>query len=60
MLQGVACCTAIPQTSLEILERTILAFQDRFSNLAQPFAWKFTRYHLRRWLNKLSAQPLAA
>lgn len=46
--------------SLEILERTILAFQERFSNLAQPFAWKFTRDHLRRWLNKLSAQPLAA
>jgi len=45
--------------SLKELERTILAFQQRFSNLAQPFKWKFTRDHLHRYLQKL-ALPLAA
>lgn len=46
--------------SLEELERTIIAFQQRFSRLAQPFAWKFTREKLHEWLNKLSALPVAA
>lgn len=46
--------------SLQALERTILAFQERFSNLAQPFKWKFTRDDLRRYLDKLGQLPLAA
>jgi hypothetical protein len=41
-------------------ERTILAFQDRFSNLGRPFKWKFTRDDLRRYLAKLADLPLAA
>lgn len=46
--------------SLQELERTILAFQQRFSKLAQPFKWKFTRDDLHRYLDKLAALPLAA
>ena len=46
--------------SLQQLERTILAFQERFSNLAQPFKWKFTRDDLHRYLDKLAALPLVA
>ncbi len=46
--------------SLQALERTILAFQERFSKLAQPFKWKFTRDDLHRYLDKLAALPLAA
>ena len=46
--------------SLKELERTILAFQERFSHLAQPFKWKFTRDDLRRYLDKLDRLPLAA
>lgn len=46
--------------SLKNLEQTILAFQDRFSTLGQPFKWKFTRDDLRRYLAKLTALPLAA
>lgn len=42
------------------LERTILAFQERFSKLEQPFKWKFTRDDLRRYLAKLADLPLAA
>jgi hypothetical protein len=46
--------------SLRALERTILAFQERFSKLAHPFKWKFTRDHLRRYLDKLELVPQAA
>ena len=46
--------------SLGSLKQTIYAFQERFSNLAQPFKWKFTRDDLRRYLNKLADVPLAA
>jgi hypothetical protein len=46
--------------SLQNLERTILAFQQRFSTLAQPFKWKFTRDDLRRYLAKLTDIPIAA
>jgi hypothetical protein len=46
--------------SLGELERMILAFQERFSKLARPFAWRFTRDDLHRWLNKLTELPLAA
>jgi hypothetical protein len=47
-------------TSLRELERTIRAFQERFSKLAQPFKWKFKRDDLRRYLSKLADLPLAA
>lgn len=46
--------------SLQELERTILAFQDRFSKLRQPFKWRFSRDDLRAYLNKLEHLPLAA
>src|SRR5215212_9298461 len=46
--------------SLKNLERTILAFQERFSKLQQPFKWKFTRDDLRRYLAKLADLRLAA
>ena len=46
--------------SLEQLGRTILAFQQRFSNLARPSAWKFTRDKLKSWLSNLSELPKAA
>jgi len=46
--------------SLGSLKQTIYAFQERFSKLAQPFKWKFTRDDLRRYLNKLADVPLAA
>jgi hypothetical protein len=46
--------------SLKELARTILAFQERFSKLAEPFKWKFTRDDLRDYLQKLAAVPLAA
>jgi len=45
---------------LNDLERTILAFQDRFSVLGQPFRWRFTRGDLRNYLDKLDRVPLAA
>jgi DDE superfamily endonuclease len=46
--------------SLNDLERTILAFQHRFSKLGQPFRWRFTRDNLRSYLDKLDRVPLAA
>lgn len=46
--------------SLKHLERTILAFQERFSKLGQPFRWRFTRGDLRSYLDKLDRVPLAA
>ena len=46
--------------SLHDLERAILAFQQRFSELRQPFRWRFTRDDLRNYLNKLDHLPLAA
>jgi transposase len=46
--------------SLKDLERTILAFEQRFSRLRQPFRWRFTRNDLRSYLDKLDHVPLAA
>jgi len=46
--------------SLKDLERTILAFQERFSKLGHPFRWRFTRDDLRSYLGKLDRLPLAA
>ena len=46
--------------SLADLKSTILAFQQRYSTVATPFAWRFTRDDLRRLLLKLAAVPYAA
>lgn len=46
--------------SLDQLRRTILAFQQRYSAQAKPFAWRFTRDDLHRLLNKLGDFPVAA
>ena len=47
-------------TSLDQLQKTILAFQQRYSTRATPFAWRFTRDDLHRLLNKLEAPAVAA
>ena len=36
------------------LEDRLLAFQDHYQDLAQPFEWKFTRRDLNQWLQRLS------
>ncbi|HUP59346.1 MAG TPA: IS630 family transposase [Thermoanaerobaculia bacterium] len=46
--------------SLDQLRRTILAFQQRYSARATPFAWRFTRGDLHRLLSKLADVPVAA
>lgn len=46
--------------STAVLKKTILAFEKRYSSVASPFAWRFTRDDLRRLLAKLAAVPLAA
>jgi len=46
--------------SLEQLQQTILAFQERYSTRATPFAWRFTRNDLHRLLAKLQTGSLAA
>lgn len=46
--------------SLEQLQKTILAFQERYSTRATPFAWRFTRDDLHRLLAKLETVPIAA
>ena len=46
--------------SLDQLQKTILAFQQRYSDRATPFAWRFTRDDLHRLLNKLADVPAAA
>jgi len=40
------------------VEDRLLAFQDRYQNLAQPFEWKFTRRDLNKLLQRLSEDPL--
>lgn len=46
-------------TSTNLLESSILAFQERYSSVATPFAWRFTRDDLHRLLTKVQATPLA-
>lgn len=41
--------------SLAAVEERLLAFQDYYEAIAQPFAWTFTRRDLARLLNKLGA-----
>jgi hypothetical protein len=47
--------------SLFELEDRILAFQERYQQRAQPFAWKYTRAHLARLMARLTTNstPLA-
>ena len=47
-------------TSTGQLTNTILAFQEHYSSVATPFAWRFTRDDLHRLLIKVAAVPLAA
>ena len=50
-------------TSLEELERRILAFESHYERLAKPFEWKFTRTDLTKLLRDLATkdgEPLAA
>jgi hypothetical protein len=44
---------------LEVLAKCLLAFQERYEQAAEPFAWKFTRHDLHRLLSRLAEhQPL--
>jgi len=46
--------------SLEAIENRLLAFQDRYEAIAQPFKWKFTRQDLSNLMARLAdhANPL--
>jgi transposase len=46
--------TPADAASLEELAARILAFQDRYEGLAQPFEWKFTRADLTKLLERLA------
>jgi hypothetical protein len=46
--------------SLDALAATLLAFGRRYSGIATPFEWRFTRLDLHRVLAALSAQARAA
>jgi hypothetical protein len=44
---------------LEALAECLVAFQERYEQVAKPFAWKFTRHDLDRLLSRLAEhQPL--
>ena len=43
--------------NLEELQERLLLFQDRYSTIAQPFQWKFTRRDLRNLLARVGDQP---
>lgn len=44
---------------LDALVERLLAFQERYEQVAEPFAWKFTRRDLDRLLDRLAEhQPL--
>ncbi len=42
-------------TDVAALARTLNAFEQRWSSVAEPFDWRFTRDHLERLLKRLSA-----
>ena len=48
--------TPADAASLEELAARILAFQDHYEILAQPFEWKFTRADLARLLGRLAVR----
>ncbi len=39
---------------LEVLAERLLAFQERYEQVAEPFAWRFTRHDLERLLSRLA------
>ena len=44
---------------LDVLAERLLAFQERYEQVAEPFAWKFTRHDLGGLLDRLAErQPL--
>ena len=43
---------------LDAVEHRLLAFQERYEQLATPFEWKFTRADLRRLMARLERSPL--
>jgi hypothetical protein len=44
---------------LDELAERLIAFQQRYERVAEPFAWKFTRHDLDRLLSRLAEhQPL--
>jgi hypothetical protein len=44
---------------LEVLAEYLIAFQERYEQAAEPFAWNFTRHDLDRLLSRLAEhQPL--
>jgi DDE superfamily endonuclease len=47
-------------SSMADLEAAILAFGERYSAIATPFEWRFTRDDLRRVLTALPARTYAA
>ena len=45
-------------TSLAEVEARLLGFQEYYQNIAQPFAWHFTRADLADLMKKLDAAPI--
>jgi hypothetical protein len=46
---------------LEVLAEHLITFQKHYEQVAEPFAWKFTRHDLDRLLSRLAEhQPLAS
>ncbi len=41
------------------LEERLLAFQRYYETIARPFAWRFTRHDLARWIAKIQPSPVA-
>ena len=47
-------------TSLQEVSQRLLAFQDRYEQVAKPFEWKFTRADLHELMNRLHHKPQLA
>ena len=43
---------------LDAVEHRLMAFQERYEQLATPFEWKFTRADLHRLVARLERSPL--
>jgi hypothetical protein len=43
---------------LEVVGERLIAFQQRYERVAEPFAWKFTRRDLDRLLTRLAEHQL--
>jgi hypothetical protein len=46
-------------SDLAAVERRLLAFQDRYEQIAKPFEWRFTRADLHRLLARLEPSILS-